>query len=284
MRGPAVLPAAAGPARAPQPAGAVRPAGARRGHRDRRALAGPPRPGGVRRRGRAPDPRRLVDEHRAAVVAGARHRREADAAGAVPPADRAPLPRPATTSRRWCSPSWSSRSPSCSASTPSRSTRATAARTELVQARAAPGRPGCRSPARSAAPRRHRHRSPAPSPTTDVPRAVTSTSVASGGSENVKPRAATTSRRCLATCLPAWSRGHHRDRARALGAGQHELLLADRRDHRRRADRLARHGMAQVAVDEAAHGRGHRRRRGDEQADRIVQGVLGQQLRRATPG
>ena len=42
-------------------------------HRDRRALAGPARPGGVRRRGRAADPRRLGLRHGAAVVAGPRH-------------------------------------------------------------------------------------------------------------------------------------------------------------------------------------------------------------------
>ena len=43
--------------------------------RDRRALAGPARAGGVRRRGHAAGARRLGPRHRAAVVAGARHGR-----------------------------------------------------------------------------------------------------------------------------------------------------------------------------------------------------------------
>ena len=68
MRGPAILPEGARGSRAADLAGAVRRAGARRRDRHRPALVGPPGARGVRRRGRSPDPRRLGERQRPAVV------------------------------------------------------------------------------------------------------------------------------------------------------------------------------------------------------------------------
>ena len=122
---PAILPEPPGRPELPHRPRALRRARPRHRHRHRPALAGPARPGRVRRRGRAADPRRLDRRHRPALVAGARHRRHARPGWCSSGGRSSTAARTAPTSRRWCSPSWSSRSPSCSASTPSWSTRGT---------------------------------------------------------------------------------------------------------------------------------------------------------------
>ena len=166
--------------------------------------------------------------------------------------------RPAPTSRRWCSPSSSSRSPSCSASTPSRSTRATPA-TGLTLGQPGPhlgdqavgARSSAAAAARRAAVAGDQHRCPRPA----VPLAGRPRPAWPLGQLETVPRPAPTSIRCSATPLAGRVRARPRVTVPApVAPAEHQPACGPSGTSDGRRARPARRGTTwrQVAVDEAA--------------------------------